>query len=99
MAQVKRVCNDQCPVCCEETIEEYNARVEAGLRNRSLTLANVMVVSVFIAQCVFGFYGKSFAVPEWLYAVLMAPYGGAALSKISTYINKVADKNGNGGKK
>lgn len=75
-------CIKACTLCCNETIEEYNAHAEAGLRSRSLTLANVLCVLLLGAHVYFAVIGKDLKLPYEFYVIMLSPYGGAALQKV-----------------
>jgi hypothetical protein len=72
-------CIKACAVCCNETIEEYNAHHQADLSSRSLTLANVLCYLLFCAHVYFAAIGKDLKLPYEFYAIILSPYGGAAL--------------------
>lgn len=74
-------CNKSCS-CCDETIEEFNARSEANLQSRSLTLANALCVLLLGAHIYFALDGKELKLPYEFYVIMLSPYGGAALQKV-----------------
>ena len=66
-------------MCCYLTVEEYNARTDAQLRNRSLTLANIVCIILVLAHIGFAAYGKSLPMPEYFYCIVLLPYTGVAI--------------------
>lgn len=88
-------CNNGCPSCCNETLEEIQAFAEAGLRNRALTLSAVVAVLVIIANILFQYYGKKLDIPDIVWVIVFAPWAGSAMGKASEIVFK--KKFGNGG--
>lgn len=78
---MESLCNKSC-ACCDETIEEFNARSEANLRSRSLTLANALCVLLLGSHVYFAVVGKELKLPYEFYVIMLSPYGGAALQKV-----------------
>lgn len=85
-------CVGGCPVCCYQTLEEYNARLDGQIRNRSLTLANNAAYLLLAAHIFFAYIGKVLPMPEYFYALIIVPYGGAAIKKLIDLVDKQKDK-------
>lgn len=81
-------CSRQCPVCCDETIEELAARTDANIRIRSLTLSSLVTVVMVGAHIYFSYFDKVLPVPDIVWAIILAPWGGAAAQKILALLNK-----------
>lgn len=84
-------CNNQCPKCCVETVEEIKARSEATLAARAMTLSNVATVAIIGAHIYFQGLGQELKLPAEIYAIILGPYGGAAIAKIA---DKLTNKGG-----
>lgn len=80
-------CNGGCPACCGD-IEELNARAEAALRNRALSLSNWIVTLMIGSHIWFSYLGKSLDVPDIVWAIVMAPWGGVAVGKIAALMKR-----------
>lgn len=81
-------CHGNCPLCCTQTLEEYNARQDAQLRNRSLTLASFGFCILLSAHTGFAYMGKALPIPEYFYVAVLIPFAGAAIRNIGALIEK-----------
>lgn len=86
-------CNNTCPECCVVTLEEFQAKADAKIKARSLTLSNVLVILLFTVEVYFQWVGKILNLPEYFYAIALAPYGGAAIGKIVEKLTTRGKKN------
>jgi hypothetical protein len=80
----KVVCNHLCGLCCDETIEELAIKGELALRNRAFTLSAITWTVMLVAHVGFACVGKVLPIPDMAWVVMLAPFGGAALSKVPT---------------
>lgn len=81
-------CNNACPTCCTETVEEINAKTDAQIRVRSLTLANIVTVGMLLAYVLFAANGQDLKIPEIVWAIVLGPYVGAGGAKMLAAFQK-----------
>ena len=72
----------------EIDIEIINVRAEIALRNRALTLSIGVTLMVLAAHIWFAYNGKAFAIPEIVYAIVLAPWLGAGTGKLVEVLSK-----------
>jgi hypothetical protein len=78
---VTPTCNNSC-ICCDETVEEMNTRADNELRRRALTTANVTAGMFLGAHIYFSYLGKTLPIPDIVWALVLAPWMGAATGKV-----------------
>jgi hypothetical protein len=85
------LCTGACKVCCYQTVEEYNARTDAQLRNRSLTLASFGFCILLCAHTYFAWLNRTLPIPEYFYAAVLIPFAGAAIRNVGELISRAKD--------
>lgn len=86
--EIELACKD-CPVHCDEGVEEINATAEASIRHWSLglsCLATTMILANYI-YC-WNTTGKIMPVPEIVWAICLSPMGSATVQKIFDFFGK-----------
>lgn len=78
-----RECLNACPVCCDGSVAEINAKNEGELRKMALVLSSVVAVIVLSAHIWFAWTGKVFPIPDIAWALILAPWLGAAIGKLT----------------
>jgi hypothetical protein len=77
---------------CETYIGTINAKAEIALRNRGLTFSSVCIYLLLVSHIAFVYLGKSFPVPDIVWAIVLAPWIGAAGGKVSGLIDDIISK-------
>ena len=82
-----------CPNCGQrESVEEIEAKIDGGLRNRALTLSGVSFLIVLIINAWFCWNGKVWPIPDIVWAMILSPWLGAATEKVIDSAKKVVNK-------
>jgi len=82
-----------CPNCGErESVEEIEAKIDGGLRNRALTLSGVSFLVVLCLHAWFAWNGKVFPMPDIVWAMILSPWLGAAAEKVVETARKAVNK-------
>lgn len=81
-----------CETYCETYIGTINARAEIALRNRGLTLSSVCVYFLLVAHIAFAYQGKPLPIPEIIWAIVLAPWFGAAGGKVTAVLDDLLSK-------
>lgn len=81
-----------CPVCGDDSVEEINAKADAKLRNRSLTLSSVVTVMVLGSHVYFSWFGKTLIIPDIVWAIILGPWLGAAGGKLTDLLDTIKKK-------
>ncbi len=76
-------CNSTCPVCCQESLDELNARLDAPLRVGALILSGLLTAGLLYAYCYsFIILGKILPIPDLIWPIIAAPWCGAGMNKL-----------------
>lgn len=89
-------CKKECPICCDETVEELNARAEARLRERALNLSCFVTIVLICAHIFFAYAGKVLATPDIVWAIVFAPWFGEGGFKIFQLVADAISTSRNG---
>lgn len=81
-----------CPECGDDSVEEINAKADAKLRHRSLTLSSVVTVMVLGSHVYFSWFGKTLEIPEIVWAIILGPWLGAAGGKLIDVLDAIKKK-------
>ena len=73
-------------------VDVVNAKAEISLRNRALTLSANAIYILIGAHIVFAYLGKTLPFPEIIWAVVLAPWLGAAGGKVSGILDDLLSK-------
>jgi len=84
-ADGKSVCTATCTQCGSE-VAIIEARSEASLRSRSLTLSSVVTVGLLSAYVWFAYVGKTLIIPDIVWAISLSPWLGAGTAEIIEFI-------------
>ena len=92
MDEVVNAMGDNRPTCSQEDVDTLNARAEANLRNRALTLSAICVYILLAAHIVFAYIGKAIIFPDIIWAIVLSPWFGVAGGRISGIIEDLLSK-------
>jgi len=79
-------CTGGCPTCCDETLQEIEAKNEARLKNRVMSLCSCAWIIILAGHVFFAWHGKTLALPMEIYMIFASPFG---LDKLNMILKKL----------
>ena len=75
-----------------EDLEFFKAKREAEFRSKALTLSSNCVYLLLVCHIGFAYFGKVLPIPEIVWAIVLAPWLGAAAGKGSSVLEDLLAK-------
>jgi hypothetical protein len=81
-------CEKQCAVCCDDNIEEMNAKLNVRLRFWSFVFSSFITSIIIGFHIKFAYEGKTLPIPDIVWPIMLFAWCGEGIAKLLPLLGK-----------